>query len=163
MTNRATLITAAQQRGRDYLPVYRGCAHATLCAVADTLDMEVSDAVFRAMTGMSSLAGGCGGLCGAIAAIGLRYGVDHAAFRANPDTSRVWDVVKRVRDQFEATYGGYLCCDVQTRLFGRSFDLFNADDRAAFGAAKPYEICPNVTANAAGWTVAAILDADTEV
>ena len=163
MTNDEALIEQARRRGHDYLPAYRGCAHTTLCAVADTLGMKVPDAVSRAMTGFSSLSGGCGGLCVATAAIGLRYGVDRAAFLENPDPSRIWDVMKRVRDQFEATYGGYLCRDVQMRLFGRSFDLFNADDLAAFRAVKPGKLCSRVTANAAGWTVAAILDADKEV
>ncbi len=69
-------------------------------------------------------------------------------------------VVKQVRDQFDKEYGGYLCSDIQTRLFGRSFDTFDPGDMEAFMQANAFEVCPELAENAAGWAVEAILGAE---
>jgi hypothetical protein len=58
MTGNKQLIEEARQRGREYLPIYRGCAPATFCAVADTLQMPVSPEMFKIMSGLSSVSGG---------------------------------------------------------------------------------------------------------
>ncbi|MHA2300758.1 MAG: hypothetical protein ACXACD_07370 [Candidatus Thorarchaeota archaeon] len=50
MADTKQLINEARQRGREYLPIYRGCAPATFCAVADTLQMPVSAAMFKMMS-----------------------------------------------------------------------------------------------------------------
>ena len=159
-------IARARQLGREYMGKY-ACAEATLLAVADTLKMPVSDDVFKTVIGLSSMSGGCGALCGAIAAIGLRFGRNRDAYHENSDTMvpAPWyillrQVVKRVRDQFGTEYGGYLCCDIQTKLFGRSFDTFDPIEIEAFMQQNPFEVCPQVAENAAGWTVEAILEAE---
>jgi C_GCAxxG_C_C family probable redox protein len=154
------LIEEARQRGRDYLVMYHGCAQATLLAVTDTLQMPVSDEVFKVMIGLSSPSGGCGGICGAIAAIGLRFGRSRDDYRENPETVLLRQTVKRVRDQFVTKYGGYLCCDIQTHLFGRSYDALDPVEREAFMQRQLYDVCPQVTEDAAGWTVEAILEAE---
>ena len=162
MSEKRRLIEKARKLGLEYMPVYRGCAQTTLLAVADTLELEVSDDLFKAMIGLSSLSGGCGGICGAIAAIGLRYGVpreDHES----PETGRrvynkILNTMKIVRNKMGEKYGGYLCCDIQRSLFGRSFDLTVPEEREAFGKEPVYERCPRVTEDVAGWTVEAILD-----
>ena len=154
------LIERARQRGREYLSIYHGCAQTTLLAVADTLHMPVSDDVFKVMIGLSSPSGGCGGICGAIAAIGLRFGRSRDDYRKTPETTLLRQTVKCVRDQFVTKYGGYLCCDIQTSLFGRSYDALDPVEREAFMQRKPYDVCPQVTEDAAGWTVEAILKAE---
>jgi hypothetical protein len=156
------LIEKARKLGLEYMPVYRGCAQTTLLAVADTLNMAVSDDLFKAMIGLSSLSGGCGGICGATAAISLRYGVPREDYE-NPETGRevynkILNTVKIVRNKMSEKYGGYLCYDIQGSLFGRSFDLMVPEEREAFSKEPVYERCPQVTEDAAGWTVEAILD-----
>ena len=168
MSEKSRLIMHARELGREYMKTYRLCAETTLLAVADTLNMPVSDDVFKSMIGLSSLSGGCGGFCGAIAAIGLRFGQGRKTFTNKDEASAYFtkshpilrQAVKRVRDQFVNEYGGYLCCDVLTHLFGHSYDLFNPEDRKAFRQQNPQEECPKVTENAAGWTVKAILETE---
>lgn len=63
MSEKDRLIEKARKLGREYMSVYSGCAQTTLLAVADTLNMEVSEDLFKAMIGLSSLSGGCGGIC----------------------------------------------------------------------------------------------------
>jgi hypothetical protein len=68
--------------------------------------------------------------------------------------------MKQVRDRFTETYGGFLCAEIQTALFGQAFDPTIPEENEAFGREDVYGTCPYVTENAAGWTVEAILEAE---
>ncbi|MFX1564132.1 MAG: C-GCAxxG-C-C family (seleno)protein [Promethearchaeota archaeon] len=161
MSKNKQLIEKARRLGKEYLVKYGGCAQGTLQAVADTLNLEVCESLFKAMIGLSSLSGGCGSICGGIAAIGLKYGVKQEILDANrmgPETQKIWGTVKLLRDKFVKEYGGFLCTEIQTKLFGKSFDSFNPVEMQAFMEMNPMEKCSSVTENAAGWTVEAILE-----
>jgi hypothetical protein len=75
-------------------------------------------------------------------------------------------VTKALREKFAEEYGGYLCDQVQTKLFGKCVMPTSPDELEAFGKMDPekirgfYEKCSCVTENAAGWTVAIILEMD---
>jgi hypothetical protein len=129
--------------------------------------MPVSLEMFKMLSGLSSVSGGCGGICGAAAAIGLRFGQSRTTFEdpSNSPTegslsSQIIQTMKRVRDQFTETYGGFLCAEIQIALFGQAFDPTISEEYEAFGREDVYGTCPNVTENAAGWTVEAILEAE---
>jgi len=171
MSEKKELIEKARRLGRQYLRKYGGCAPATLMAVADTLDLRVGDELFKAMTGFSSFAGVCGNVCGGIAAMGLRYGVGLEDFVKNPQRgswafAKLMTVTKALREKFAEEYGGYLCNEVQTKLFGRCVMPTSPEELEAFSRMDPeklqvfYEKCGSVTENAAGWTVAIILEMD---
>ena len=172
MSEASRLIARARQLGREYMGKY-ACAEGTLLAVADTLNMPVSDDVFKATIGLSSMSGGCGGFCGAIAALGLRFGRTRAAYHENSDATKIgkWyrtlrQAVARVRSRFVAEYGGSLCCDIQDKLFGRSFNFLDLDPKEMEAFMQPekilaaLEVCRRVTENAAGWTVEAVLETE---
>jgi len=140
-------------------------------AVAHTLDLEVGDEVFKAMMGFSSFAGVCGNVCGGIAAMGLRYGVGIEDFVKNPETgslsfAKLMTAAKVLRERFIEDYGGYLCDAVQTKLFGKCVMPTSPEELEAFSKMDPeelqvfYEKCSSATENAAGWTVAVILEMD---
>ena len=94
MAEKNMLIEEARKLGYEYLSIYRGCAQTTLLAVADTLNMEVSDDLFTALIGLSSLSGGCGGIYGATAAIGLRFGEPREDLKNEYErTGRVYDKI----------------------------------------------------------------------
>ena len=160
MTEKKELVEKARQLGREYLLKYGGGAPDPLKAEADTLNLEVSDEVFKAMTGFSRLAGVCGNVCGGIAAMGLRYGVGLEDFVKNPEIgslsfTKLMTATKVLREKFVEEYGGYLCDEVQTKLFGKCVMPTPPEELETF-----YEKCSHVTENAAGWTVAAILEMD---
>ena len=122
--------------------------------MADTLNMDVSDDLFKAMIGLSSLSGGCGGICGATAAISLRYGVPREDFKKDSERSghvytKIINTVKIVRNKMSEKYGGYLCSDIQGKLFGRSYDIIVPEEREDFSNEPIYEECPQVTEDAA--------------
>ncbi|MFX1563467.1 MAG: C-GCAxxG-C-C family (seleno)protein [Promethearchaeota archaeon] len=159
MTKNKQLIDKARRLGKEYLGKYGGCAQATLLAVADTLNLEVCESTFKAMIGLSSLSGGCGSFCGGIAAIGLRFGVGKEENeKMESVTMKLWGIVKVLQQKYVEEYGGSLCSEIQTKLFGRSFDAFKPLDLKAFMELNAREKCSTVTENAAGWTVETILE-----
>ena len=171
MSEKKELVEKARRLGREYILKYGGCAPGTLMAVAHTLNLEVSDEVFKAMMGFSSFAGVCGNVCGGIAAMGLRYGVGLEDFVKNPEIGflsfgKLMTTAKVLREKFVEEYGGYLCDEVQTKLFGKCVMPTSPEELEAFSKMDPeklqvfYEKCGSVTENAAGWTVAVILEMD---
>ncbi len=173
MSEKKELVEKARRLGRQYLRKYGGCAPGTLMAVADTLNLSVGDQLFKAMTGFSSFAGVCGNVCGGIAAMGLRYGVGLDGFVKNPERgslsfAKLMTVTKALREKFADEYGGYLCNEVQTKLFGKCVMPTSPEELETFSRMDPeklrvfYEKCSSVTENAAGWTVGIILETDEE-
>jgi len=171
MSEKKELVEKARRLGREYLLKYGGCAPGTLMAVAHTLNLEVGDDLFKAMMGFSSFAGACGNVCGGIAAMGLRYGVGLEDFVKNPETgfssfAKLMAAAKVLKEKFVEEYGGYLCDDVQMKLFGRCVMPTSPEELEAFSKMDPkelqvfYEKCGSATENAAGWTVAVILEMD---
>jgi len=171
MSEKKELVEKARRLGREYILKYRGCAPGTLMAVADTLNLKVGDELFKAMMGFSSFAGVCGNVCGGIAAMGLRYGVGPEDFVKNPEIgslsfAKLMTAAKVLREKFVEEYGGYLCDEVQTKLFGKCVMPTSPEELEAFSKMDPeklkafYEKCGSVTENAAGWTVATILEMD---
>ncbi len=171
MSENKELVEKARRLGREYLRKYGGCAPGTLLAVADTLNLAVSDDVFKAMTGFSSFAGVCGNVCGGIAAMGLRYGVGREDFVKKPEIgffsfTKIMTTTKVLREKFVEEYGSYLCDDIQTKLFGKCVMPTSPEELETFSKMDPkeletfYEKCSSVTENAAGWTVAVILEMD---
>ena len=83
------LINKARELGASRFKQYTGCAQTTLYAVADTFNMKTSEDVFKAIAPLSGFTGGCGAICGAAVAFGLRYGKDKESFLENPDIDTV--------------------------------------------------------------------------
>jgi hypothetical protein len=171
MSEKKELVEKARRLGREYLQKYGACAPGTLPAVADTLNLKVCDELFKAMMGFSSFAGACGNLCGGIAAMGLKYGVGIEDFVKNSEFgfasfAKIMTTTKVLREKLIEEYGSRLCDDIQTKLFGKCVMSTSPEELEAFSKMNPeelmnfYEKCSSVTENAAGWTVAAILEMD---
>lgn len=159
-TEKDRLIEKARKLGSDYFRKYRGCAQTTLYAVADTLKMEISDDVFKAVAPLSGFTGGCGAMCGAAVIFGLRYGKDREAYLANPDLGIAKTHIFDIQSKLEEKYSGFLCREIQSQLYGRSFDLRKPEDMKAFGSRidEIYTKCGEMIGDVAGWIVEAILE-----
>jgi len=103
--------------------------------------------------------------------MGLRYGVGLEDFVKNPEIgfssfAKIMTTAKVLREKFVEEYGSYLCDDIQTKLFGKCVMPTSPEELEAFSKMNPeelvtfYEKCSSVTENAAGWTVATILEMD---
>lgn len=168
MPEKEELIQKAAKLGREYLERYHGCAQTTLAAVADTLNIK-ADEVFKAMIGISGgvgdmVFGECGGMCGAAAAIGLRFGLKPEEFERKPEVRfKIYDIVEKVGKRFIEEYGSFICRDIQMKLFGKSFNLRDPtifEEFARERERRPEDPCSKVTEKAAGWAVEAILEAE---
>lgn len=172
LSNKKELVEKARSLGKEYMLKYGGCAPATLMAVAHTLNLKVSDELYKAIQGFSGQAEVCGNVAGGIAAIGLRYGVVQEDLVKKPELgfssfAKIIDASRLLREKFIEVYGGCLCDEVQMKLYGRC-NIFpqTSEGLAAFMQRDPKEIevfsdkCSSVTENAAGWTVSAILEMD---
>ena len=154
------LINKARNLAAETFSTWLGCAQTTLLAVAETLEMEVTDDVFNAVIPLSSFSGGCGGICGGAAAFGLRYGKGKEAFLKDPALGEMIDLMLRFQDRFDEKYTGFLCRDIQRNLYGESYDFRIPEERAAFdkNVDHIYDTCAGVVADSAGWVVEAILE-----
>ena len=146
----------------DYEREYGGCSQCVVAAVSETAG-PISDEVVKAS---HALAGGgaltCRGTCGALAAGMLALSASHGRDRENFGNGRFinsYVLAKKLQERFVEEFGSTACPDVQTRIMGRSFDLWDPQDYKAFEAAGGHaDKCPDVVGKAAMWTVEVLLD-----
>ncbi len=149
---------------------YSGCSQAVLGALQTELGIGDAES-FRAAT---SLSGGvarrgetCGALLGALLGLGLVCGRDD--MKDTPAYGRAVDEAQAVIEDFKSALQtrfemssplcSTLCRDIQTRIFGRYFEMSDNRDRQAFLDAGGHDNnrCPLVCATAAEVAARAIL------
>ena len=102
-------------------------------------------------------------------ALGILYGRDVETMTyADPEErmnrfhqieGKLNDLIKVLTEKFNAEYGSTICNDIETKLFGRSFDKWNPEDRKEKDRLGGYkEKCPSVVGNAARWIAQLILE-----
>ncbi|HVQ00279.1 MAG TPA: C-GCAxxG-C-C family protein [Candidatus Thermoplasmatota archaeon] len=162
MESKEDLIERAYRRGYEYEAQKGSCPQCVLAALKDTLHVG-DDRVFQAahgLTGGTSLSseGTCGALAGGAMAISMLIGRTYPEFQAGERKRRVFKYTKMLYDRFIAEYGSPLCCDVQKKLFGRSYRLDDKEQYAAFEQAGAHvDKCPSVAGNVAKWTADILL------
>lgn len=165
LERRQGLLARAYELGHEYESRYRGCSQCVVAAIQDTLDIR-NDGVFRAASGLAgggalTGTGACGGYAGAVMVFGQLWGRERFNFD-DPAGVRfhTFDLAKRLADRFTEEFGGTICRDVQTGVFGRCFNLRDPEDFARFEAAGAHrDKCPDVVGKAARMAVEIILDA----
>ncbi|OFW53417.1 MAG: hypothetical protein A2V75_00105, partial [Actinobacteria bacterium RBG_16_70_17] len=159
------LLARAYELGFDYERRFRGCSQCAIAAIQDTLGVQ-DEAVFKAATGLAGGGaltgrGACGGYVGGVMVLSQLQGRERQHFD-DPDgiRFRTFDLAKDLADRFDEEFGGTICRDVQTRVFGRSFDLRDPEDFRRFDASGAHDDkCPDVVGKAARMTVEIILGA----
>jgi C_GCAxxG_C_C family probable redox protein len=159
------LMARAYELGFDYERRFRGCSQCVIAAIQDTLGIR-EDQVFKAATGLSgggalTGTGACGGLVGGVMVLSQLLGRERSHFEdAEGIRFRTFDLAKRLTDRFQEEFGGTICRDVQTGVFGRCFNLRDPEDFQRFEAAGGHDDkCSDVVGRAARMAVEIILDA----
>ncbi len=162
---KAGLLARAYQLGFEYERRFRGCSQCVVAAIQDALGVR-DDHVFKAATGLAgggalTGTGACGGYAGGVMVLGQLAGRERADFEdAGGVRFHAFDLAKELGDRFAAEFGSTICREVQTGVFGRSFDLRDRDDFARFEAAGAHrDKCPEVVGKAARMAVDIILEA----
>lgn len=158
------LSEKAYKLGFDYESNNHGCAQCTLAAVQDTLGLG-DDSAFKGASGLSGGVGRmghvCGALTGGVIAIGLSMGRERKDFDSDhiPQLYYTEEVAKKLHDKFMEEYGTCNCREIQQKIFGRTFDLWNPGHWEIFEELGGHvDKCPSVVGKAARWTVEIILE-----
>lgn len=161
-SEKSKVVEQAYNLAYKYEQTHGNCPQCVMAAIQETIG-GVDDAAFKAghaLAGGGALTtvGTCGALAGALMAVSSHFGRDRANFGKGRFLQN-YHLGKRIVDRFVAEYGGPSCAHVQSKIMGRSFDMWNAEDFKAFEAAGGHrDKCTAVAANAAAWAAELIID-----
>ena len=157
------LLDKAFELGKKYEIEYYGCSQCALVAIQDTLNLR-NDEVFKASC---ALAGGLGitgdGTCGALSAAAMAISQIHGRTREDfkdeqKQRMKAYKLTTEVLRRFIEEYGSVICKDIQKKLMGRSYNLWDPEEFKEFEKAGGHkEKCPVVVGNAARWAVEILL------
>ena len=147
------------------------CSQCTVAALREVLGFE--DVIVKVATsscgGQAGLStGACGGVIGGTIVLDYYLGRPADMVSATQEIpqgmaelSRAMGAAKALCEKFIRQYGSILCPQLQTRIYGRSFNLQDPADWQAFldaGAHSDPTKCMSVVGNAARWTLETLLE-----
>ena len=126
------IIAKAYELGKKYEKKCTGCAQTAIAAIFESLNIWNED-VFKAASGLADGLGltgdgSCGALVGSSMVIGYIYGRGKEDFEDMYKPMKSYTLVKKLHDKYVKKYGTCRCHDVQKKLVGRTYDLWNADE-----------------------------------
>jgi len=163
MTSQQDILENIYQLAFQYEKKLGSCPQCVLAALKETLNVG-NDSIFQAAQGLTggtalSSEGTCGALAGGMIAISALVGRTYQEFSEGQKKRLVFKYTKLLYDRFIMDYGSPLCCDVQKKLFGRSYILLDKQEYEAFEKAGAHvDKCTSVAGNAAKWTAEIILN-----
>jgi len=158
------LLEQVHRRAFEYEQKYGSCPQCVLAAIQDVFG-GIDDEVFKAGHALAggvglSTNGTCGALSGGVMALCCKHGRPRKNF-ANGRYLKSHQLAKRLYDRFVEEYGSCICRDVQRKLFGRSFNMWDSKDYEEFGRAGGHkDKCPNVAGNVATWVAEILLQGE---
>ncbi len=152
----------AYELGVRYEKENTGCAQTVIAAVFDALRMWNED-VFKAASGLADGLGltgdgSCGALVGASMVIGYLFPRERKDFADIFKPMKAYALVKKLHDRFVEEYGSCRCHDIQMKLMGRTFDLWNPEEMKEAISSGMIEHCSRVVGNTAKMAVEIILE-----
>ena len=164
------ILKKAYDLGFTYEQEHGNCAQCTFAAVQDAFG-EPNDDVFKAAEGFGAGSGrmgtgNCGAYSGGILAISLKFGRTRQDFEAGKSSGPIpsQELNRELHNKFVAEYGCVICNDIRTKLFGRTFNLWDPKEREEFEKAGAHDVppyhCPTVVGKAAQWTAEILLKAE---
>ena len=155
------IIEKALQLGTEYEKKCTGCAQSVVAGLLDALDIKADD-VFKAASGLAdgiglSGDGSCGALTGSCMVIGLICGRERKDHKDMMKPVKSYLLCKELHAYFIEKYGSCRCYDIQNKLMGRTFNMFDPKDLAEAGKTGMMEHCSGVTGGAASKAAEIIL------
>jgi len=152
-------------RAYKYEQDYGGCSQCVLAAIKEEFKF-ISDDVFRSATGFAGGLGLTGDVCGALIAAGIAistfYGRDYSDMKDLENKRyKTLEIVKELTEKFNNEYGSTKCGNIQKKIMGKAFNLWDPIDRESFIEAGGHgDKCPLVCANAAKWAIELLVEHD---
>ena len=156
------ILEKAYLLGKKYEKKCTGCAQTAIAAIFESLGIWNED-VFRSASGLADGLGltgdgSCGALVGGSMVIGYLYGRGKDNFEDMNKPMKSYALVKKLHDKYINQYGTCRCHDVQKKLVGRSYDLWNAEELKEAFKAGVMEHCSDLVGNVARLTTKIILN-----
>jgi C_GCAxxG_C_C family probable redox protein len=158
------IIQRAHALGFKYETEITGCCQCTIAAIQDALQVR-DDTVFKSASGLTAGGGltcqsSCGGYIGGVMVMSSIFGRRRETWNDDKeDKNCSYAMAKALMDRFDQEYGTHLCKDIHRKIFGRTFDLRDTEQRAAFEELGAHvDKCVNVVGKAAAWATELVLE-----
>jgi C_GCAxxG_C_C family probable redox protein len=157
-----TVLNKAFESGKRHEMKSTGCAQSTIAGIFEALGIE-NDDVFKAATGLADGVGltgdgHCGALSGGVMAISYLFG------REGKDAGDMMKQVsalilsKKLHDRFVEKYGTCRCADIQTKLVGRFFNLYDSREMEKASQVGMMDKCSSLVGEVARMATRIILE-----
>jgi len=138
------------------------CPQCTIAGIFEALGIE-NDDVFRAATGLADGVGltgdgHCGALSGGTMAISYLFGRKKEDFGKMRKILKACILSKRLHDQFVEKYGTCRCADIQIKLAGRFFNLYDPAEVETFMKIGMLDKCSTLVGEVARMATKIILE-----
>ena len=156
------VLNKAFELGKKYEKNFTGCAQTAIAAIFEALGIWNED-VFKAASGLADGLGltgdgSCGALIGASMVIGYLFGREHKDFEDMYKSKKSYALVKQLHDIYVEKFGSCRCFDVQTKLVGRTYNLWDEKEfEEAFESGLIHH-CSNVVGTVAKMATEIILN-----
>ncbi len=165
--DKEAILQEAYDRGFKNEQEFRGCAQCAIAAIQDVLGVR-NDSVYKAASGLAGGAGECtdgmcGGYSGPIMMMSHFFGrtrPEEGSRQGRKDKYESFKMAAALHDRFVEKYGSVICAGVQKKIYGRSFNLRDDEEKKLFREAGAHELpdkCCAVVGNGARWAVELIL------
>lgn len=153
--DKADTAEEAQRLASEYERKCTGCAQSVVAGLIDALGVEdAGEGVFRAASGLADGIGltgdgSCGALTGACMVIGLLFGRERKDHADMMKPMRSYLMCKELHGYFIERYGSCRCYDIQEKLMGRTYDMYDPKDIQEAFRSGMIEHCSSVVGGAA--------------
>ena len=148
---RRRFLEEVSRRAALYEQDYHGCCEATLLALLESFDLPLTylkvATGFAAGIGLRGLT--CGALCGGVMAIGLIFGREYKDYISHDPARKryvTFELAKLLVDKVKEHFGATTCKEIQTKVLGRWYNLWDQDEYRMFNEAGGHDPkgCPSV-------------------
>ena len=141
------------------------CARSVLVGlktVFDEIPEEMITATMSLAGGTGGASGSCGAYCCGLMAVGLHYNAPLEAERANPALQQIGALkFTEYRERFMKEMGTVLCPDIQEKIFGRKYLLYDPEQHEEFLAMPGHNVkCAQVVGTATRIAAEMILEGE---
>jgi C_GCAxxG_C_C family probable redox protein len=146
----------AEEAGRlaaEYERKCTGCAQSVVAGLLDSLGIK-EEGVFKAASGLAdgiglTRDGSCGALVGGCMVMGLIFGRERKDHQDMMKPMQSYLMCKELLEDFLEQYGTSRCNDIQLKLIGRTYDMYDPDQLQEAFQSDMIEHCSGVVERAA--------------
>jgi C_GCAxxG_C_C family probable redox protein len=160
--NTEEIIEKAYELSKDYEKKCTGCAQSVVAGLLDAFELESED-VFKAASGLADGIGltgdgSCGALTGCSMVIGLVFGRERKDHQDIMKPMKSYLMSKEIHDDFIDRYGSCRCFDIQEKLMGRTYNMYDPKELEEAFKSGMMEHCSEVVGSAVRRTAEIILE-----